>query len=134
MQRIGAVLFRWLGIAAVASIGTGCAVLSDNGTRLAFALERESRSLIASGQEELVFDYSPLTGINQAYEVRLTKSHSLTAPYGGSVVVTGRDGGGTTYQARFVYIVQAMRVSKFNEATHVTLRNNGGRVEVTSLR
>ena len=108
-------------------------MLSDNGTPLAFALERESRSLIASGREELVFDYSPLSGINQHYEVRLTKSRSQVAPFGGSIVVTGENGGGTTY-TQYVYIVKAMRISKLNEAAHITLRNNDGRIEVTSIR
>lgn len=134
MSKVGQVLARSAILTTVALWGTGCAMLSDNGTHLAFALERESRSLIASGREELVFDYSPLSGINQPYEVRLTKSRSQVAPFGGSIVVTGENGGGTTYQTQYVYIVKAMQISKFNEAAHITLRNNDGRIEVTSIR
>jgi hypothetical protein len=128
------VLWRSVGLAALFLASSGCAVLSDNGTHLAFALERESRALVASGKEERVFDYSPMSGINQHYEVRLTPSRSPVPPYGGYVVVTGENGGGTNYQAHFVYIVAALKVSKFNEATHITLRNHDGRVELTSLR
>ncbi len=134
MPSISSVLSRRAAVAAIALSGTGCSVLSDNGTHLAFELERESRWLIASGKDELVFDYSPLSGINQHYDVRVTKSRSLAPPYGGSVVVTGENGGGTNYQTHFVYISAAMQVSKFNEAAHITLRNNRGRVELTSLR
>ena len=77
----------------------GCAILEDNGTHLAFALERASRQLLASAKEELVIAYEPMTGIDQRYEVRMTASRNPQAPYGGSVVVTGRNGGGTTYQS-----------------------------------
>lgn len=112
----------------------GCAVLSDNATHLAFSLERESRALIASGQQEREFRYEPLSGIHQHYEIRLTRSRSAEPPYGGSVVVTGENGGGTNYQARFVYIVAPLQLSKFNEPAIVTLRNNGGRIELTSVR
>lgn len=55
-------------------------------------------------------------------------------PYGGYVIVTGKNGGGTNYQAHYVYIARRLEVRKFNEATRVTLRNRGGRIEVDGLQ
>lgn len=126
-------LHRTIALAG-AMLATGCAIFMDNGTHLGFALERESRELLASGARERVFDYSPLSGINQRYEVKLTASRSPVAPYGGYIVVTGENGGGTSYQGRFVYIARRLEVGKVNEAARITLRNDGGRVEIVDVR
>ena len=128
------VLLKLVALAWTMSFAAGCAIFMDNGTHLGFALERESRALLASGDRELVFDYSPLTGINQRYEVKLSASRSPVPPYGGYIVVTGENGGGTSYQGRYVYIAHRFDVSKFNEPAHITLRNQGGRIEVVDVR
>jgi hypothetical protein len=112
---------------------TSCGIFEDNGTHLAFALVRAAQALRASGDQERVVDYEPMTGIDQHYEIRLRPSHQATAPYGGYVIVTGRNGGGTSYQAREVFITRAFEVSKFMQAAHITLRNNAGRIELVAL-
>ena len=112
----------------------GCAVLEDNGTHLAFAMERAAAQLRESGRDEQVMEYVPMSGADQAYEVRMNASLSTTAPYGGYIVVTGKNGGGTSYQGRYVYIPKAMHIGKQGESTFITLRNNQGRIDVVGLR
>jgi len=107
--------------------------MMDNGTHLAFALERAAQDLRTSGEHESVFRYEPLTGIDQSYEIRLSPSRSTTPPYGGYVIVTGKNGGGTGFQDRSIYIARRFEISKSGAAAQITLRKNGERIEVVGV-
>lgn len=113
---------------------TGCAVLEDNGTRLAFALERASYRLLDSQKEEMVFEYLPRGTPGHAYDVHMLRSRKTEAPYGGYITVSGEEGGGTSYQGRYVYIPRELYVAKNGEATSITLRKVDGRIEVSALK
>ncbi len=101
---------------------------------MAFMLERGANSLTASRDTELKLEYRPTTGIEQSYEVRFSPSKSTEVPYGGYVVVTGKNGGGTSYHTRFVYVSTALQMRKVNASTLVTLKKIGGRIEVIDLQ
>lgn len=120
--------------ALAALLIASCAIFEDNGTHLAFALEHGARELSASGNDELMLEYVPTTGINQSYEIRLSPSRSTEVPYGGYIVVTGKNGGGTSHHTRFVYVPKPLQVSKTNASARFTLRKNGERIDVVDLR
>jgi hypothetical protein len=101
---------------------------------MAFMLERGANSLAASRDTELKLEYRPTTGIEQSYEVRFSPSKSTEVPYGGYVVVTGKNGGGTSYHTRFVYVSTPLQMRKVNATTLVTLKKIGGRIEVIDLQ
>jgi len=112
----------------------GCAILSDNGTRLAFAIERASRQLLESDNSEIILEYRPKTDLKQNYEVRMLRSLRTEAPYGGYITVSGDDGGGTSYQGRFVYIPRPLHIVKHDESTLITLRKVQGRIDIVDLQ
>ncbi len=111
-----------------------CSVFEDNGTHLAYALEAGAKRLQSSGRSEEVIAYEPLSGIDQSYYVELTPSNSLQPPFGGYLVVSGRNSGGTSYHGRFVYTPTRFYVVKQKAAAQITLRKNGGRIEVVDVR
>ena len=117
-----------------ATLLSNCAIFEDNGTRMAFTLERGANELAASRDTELVLEYMPTTGIEQGYEVRFSPSKSTEVPYGGYVVVTGKNGGGTNYHTRSVYVAKAFHLTKMNASTRITLKKVGGRIEVVDLQ
>jgi len=112
----------------------GCSALEDNGTHLASVLERGAAELRGSFLTQMVFDYEPLTGINQDYYIEITPSNQTQAPYGGYLVVSGQNSGGTSYHGRFVYTPARLYVQKHNAAAKITLRKNGDRIEVVELK
>ena len=118
---------------SILSIVSACAVFEDDGTRLAFALERGSKALRASDQDELVVSFEPHGGIHQTYEIRLGRSVSTEPLYGGYLTVGGSDHGGTSYHGRFVYVPKTLQVVKQDAALRVTLRKVGSRIDVVSL-
>ena len=126
---------RGLALAVIAVLPmTACSVFEDNGTHLAYALEAGAKRLQSSGRDEEVITYEPLSGIDQGYYVELTPSNSLQPPFGGYLVVSGKNSGGTSYHGRFVYTPTRFYVVKQNAAARITLRKNGGRIEVVDVR
>ena len=113
----------------------GCSLLEDNGTHLAYALEKGAKRLKNKPDgSELVVRYEPLTGINQSYGVSFRASPETEAPYGAaSLSVGGKNGGSTTYHQRFVYVTKEFVVNKSNAATFLTLRKNGNRIELVDV-
>jgi hypothetical protein len=114
----------------------GCSLLEDNGTHLAYALEKGAKQLKSKPDgSELVVRYEPLTGINQSYGVSFRASPSEDPPYGAaSLSVGGSNGGSTTYHQRFLYVPKEFNVDKMNAATFLTLRKNGNRIELVGVR
>ncbi len=123
-------------VLVVALLGIcGCSLLEDNGTHLAYALEKGANGLKSKPDgTEVVVRYEPLTGINQSYGVSLRASPKTDPPYGAaSLSVGGRNGGSTTYHQRFVYVTKEFSVNKSNAATFLTLRKNGNRIELVDV-
>lgn len=121
-------------VALLLWVATGCSVLEDNGTHLADALERRAQHLASSNRNEEVVEYEPLTGINQSYYIEMTPSDTTQAPYGGYLVVSGKNSGGTSYHGRFVYTPKRLYITKTNAGARLTLRKNGDRIEVVDLQ
>ena len=117
-----------LSLASCESLG-----LVDNGTKLAFLLERSARQLLASGEDALVAEYEPIGGPNQAYEIKVSKSLRADAPFGGYLTVTGKANGGTSYHGRFVDVPQTLHRNIENGPARLTLRNTNGRVNLVSI-
>lgn len=114
----------------------GCAILEDNGTRLAFALERESKVLLTSDNVESRFEFTPQGSANQDYEIKMLrgKGGRETPFYGGYITVSGQDNGGTSYQGRYVNIPKSLQVTKHGGAAIITLRKVDGRIDVVNLK
>ena len=117
--------------------------LGDNGTHMAYALERGARELRASAQNEYIVHYEPLGGPGETYEVTMSHSREVVRVDafgntvnrgGGYLVVTGRHRGGTNYHERFVFTPRDLHIVKTNAATEVALRKTGDRIDVVELR
>jgi hypothetical protein len=130
-------------VAAV--ILSGCTTLGlvDNGTHLAFALERGARDLRTSDQSELVVHYTPLGGLGETYQITMRHSREVVRvdafgntlnQGGGSLTVTGLHHGGTNYHERFDFTPHDLQIVKTNAATEVILRKTGDRIDVVELR
>ena len=104
----------------------GCDLLEDNGVHMAVCLREGAKKLAGSKDTELVIQYEPLTGTNQIYDVEFC-SNSV-------VLVTGKNGGTSTYHLNYVRVGQDFRLMKTNAATLVTLRKVVGRIEVVDVR
>jgi len=119
-------------------LGVGCGrLLEDNGTHLAYLLERGAGELRASERAELVLHYTTLDAANVAYYVEITPS----APGQGSntassyLVVSGETPGGTSYHNRFVFVPTRLYIRKEGGGTtEVVLRKDGERVSVVDVR
>ncbi len=132
-------------VVATAFIACGCTFvgLEDNGTHLAYAMERGARELRGSAQTEYIVHYEPLGRLGETYEVTLMHSTDVVRTDafgntlnrgGGYLVVTGRYHGGTSYHERFVFTPRDLHIKKTNAATDVVLRKVGDRVDVVELR
>jgi hypothetical protein len=117
----------------LACLHPGC-IWEDNGTHLAYALERGAKHLKESNSLEEVVHYEPLTGTAQTYYIEIFPSTSLQPPYSRGLTVGGRNGGGTSYHQRFVYVPTRLYIRKTNAATDIVLRKHGDRIEVVELR
>ena len=118
--------YKCLLAALVCASLCGCKWLSDDGVHLAECLKAGARTLQRSADKELTVAFEPLDGTNQIYTVQFCKD-SL-------VVVWSKHGGSSTYQLNYVALPQDFLLHKTNEATFVTLRKNGDRVEVVDVR
>ena len=124
--------------AIAATLSVGCSLLEDNGTHLAYALEKGAKTLRASPARELVVQYEPLDGTAERYRIEITpsldRSQTPTATWGSYLVVSGRSGGGTSYHNRFVFVPQRLTIEKERGATAIVLQKAGDRIDVVALR
>jgi hypothetical protein len=116
-------------------LGAGCGrLLEDNGTHLAYLLERGAGELRASEGAELVLRY---TTANVAYYVEITPSETgqgSNTP-NSYLVVSGETPGGTSYHNRFVFVPTRLYVRKEGGGpTEIVLRKDGRRVSVVDVR
>jgi len=117
----------------------GCGRLfEDNGTHLAYALEKAANELRASDASETVVHYVPLDGPDGSYYVEITPSLNDPGPasavWSSYLVVTGKTAGGTSYHNRFVFVPKRLFLRKARGETEVVLRKTGDRVSVVELR
>ena len=117
----------------------GCNFLEDNGTHLAYALEKGAGKLRASGAQEMVVRYETLDGPAQGYYVEimssLDPSWQRQDVWGSYVVVSGRTPGGTSYHNRFVFVPQRLYIKKDQGgATEIMLRKDADRISVVEVR
>jgi hypothetical protein len=117
----------------------GCTFLEDNGTHLAYALEKGAKELRASGATELTVHYTTLDAPGQAYYVEITPSLDEADPASGRwssyLVVSGQTSGGTSYHNRFIYVPRRLYIKKDQGgATELVLRKDGDRISVVAVR
>ena len=121
---------------ALAGCGT---FLEDNGTHLAYALEKGASQLKASSESELVVHYQTLDPVGQGYHVELAPSLAPTQPAGAVwssyLVVSGKTSGGTSYHNRFVFVPERLYVDKpQGGSTDLVLHKQGDRISVVEIR
>jgi hypothetical protein len=129
-------------IAAITIVLLSCAgcgnAFEDNGTHLAYALEKGARQLRASNAADFVVNYETLDKPDQAYYVEITPSiapGSSSNIWGSYLVVSGRTSGGTSYHNRFVFVPDRLYLEKnHGGSTEVVLRKDGDRVSVVDVR
>jgi hypothetical protein len=124
---------------ALAALLHGCNFLEDNGTHLAYALEKGASNLRSSSAKELVVRYETLDGGTQGYYLEITPSLDPSWQrqdvWGSYLVVSGRTSGGTSYHNRFVFVPQRLYVKKEQGgATEVVLRKDADRISVVEVR
>ena len=118
----------------------GCGhFLEDNGTHLAYALEKGASELEASGANELVVHYQTLDATDQSYYVELTPSLDASRPaqtvWSSYLVVSGKTSGGTSYHNRFVFVPERLHVDKTQGgSTDLVLRKSGGQINLVEIR
>jgi hypothetical protein len=135
---------RWqIGSVAAAAIllllCAGCGnALEDNGTHLAYALEKGAQQLRALNAPEFVVKYQTLDTPGDAYYIEITPSIESGSPsniWGSYLVVSGKTSGGTSYHNRFVFVPARLYLEKnHGGSTEVVLRKDGDRVSVVDLR
>ena len=117
---------------------SGCSLLEDNGTHLAYALEKAAANLSASPATETVVRFETLDGPNESYYVELTPSFGQSGSGSGVwrsyLVVSGKTPGGTSYHNRFVFVPERLYIEKENGATELVLRKDSDRISVVALR
>ena len=126
--------------AAVLLLLCGCGnFLEDNGTHLAYVLEKGAAQLRASKAPELVVQYATLDGGHDPYYIEITPSFSAgqTSNIPGSyLVVSGRTRGGTSYHNRFILVPQRLYIEKDQGGPTdlVLLRDGNDNISVVELR
>ncbi len=118
---------------------SGCGrLLEDNGTHLAFALEKGVKELRGSTANETVVRYETLDGPSQGYYVEITPSFSdsakATGPWGSYLVVSGKTSGGTSYHNRFIFVPKRLYLKKEGGPSELVLRKDGDHVSVVEIR
>jgi hypothetical protein len=116
----------------------GCTAFEDNGTHLAYALEKGARRLRASTDREVVVHYETLDGPSQSYYVEITpsvgESGEPTSRWSSYLVVSGKTSGGTSYHNRFVFVPKRLYIEKAGGATILILRKEGDRISVVAAK
>jgi len=124
-------------LAAVCFVA-GCGVLEDNGTHLAYALEKGAAALRSSRANETVVRYETLDGASKPYYVEITPSFGEQGPASGIwssyLVVSGQRSGGTSYHNRFVFVPRRLFIEKTGGVTELVLRKDGDRISVVEIR
>jgi hypothetical protein len=113
-------------------------LFEDNGTRLAYLLEKGATQLRASSDPELIVRYETLDGAHDPYYIEITPSFiagQTTNIPGSYLVVSGKTSGGTSYHNRFVLVPRRLYVEKTaGGAAELVLRRDTGTVSVVELR
>jgi hypothetical protein len=117
----------------------GCGgAFEDNGTHLAYALEKGASELRASNASELVVHYKTLDNPEEPYYVEITPSIAAGQAsniWGSYLVVSGKTSGGTSYHNRFVFVPQRLYLKKdIGGPTEVILHKDRDHVSVVELR
>ena len=126
-------------IALLSIILSGCNIMEDNATHLAFTLKKGARHLRNSKQTEDTINYKPLTGLDGSYFVEINPTiptkKTETTLYGSGIRIGGQNIGMTftTYHRRFVLVPQRLYIEKKDSVTMIVLRKNGTRIEVVDL-
>jgi hypothetical protein len=91
---------RALAVALLLLTSSGCGnLLEDNGTHLAYALEKGAADLWASNAPELAVHYETLDKLNEPYYIEITPSIApgqRSAVWSSYLVVSGKNSGGTS--------------------------------------
>jgi hypothetical protein len=129
----------WASCALLAAlVAAGCTLLEDNGTHLAYALEKGATELRQSAATELVVRYEPLDGVREKYYVEITPSINEASPrsdvWGSYLVVSGKSAGGTSYHNRFLFVPRRLYIEKAEGATELVLKKDGDRISVVDAR
>jgi len=116
--------------AALLLLLLGCGnLLEDNGTHLAYVLEKGVRTLRSSNGAELVVRYDTLDGGHDPYYIEITPSFVAgrrTDVRGSYLVVSGKTSGGTSYHNRFILVPQRLYIEKNQGGpTELVLRREG---------
>ena len=113
-------------------------LLEDNGTHLAYALEKGAAQLRASTEPELTVRYETLDGGRDPYYIEITPSFipgNTSGVPGSYLVVSGKTRGGTSYHNRFVLVPRRLYVEKSaGGPAEIVLRRADGNVSVVELR
>ena len=121
----------------LSSAGCGNA-FEDNGTHLAYALEKGTQHLRASTVSELVVRYETLDKLDDPHYVEITPSITdgqASNIWGSYLVVSGKTSGGTSYHNRFVFVPQRLYLKKdLGGSTELVLRKDGDRISIVELR
>jgi hypothetical protein len=118
---------------------SGCSnVLEDNGTHLAYALEKGTQQLRASNASELTVHYETLDPRDEAYYIEITPSIAAGQAsniWSSYLVVSGKTPGGTSYHNRFVFVPQRLYLKKdLGGSSELILHKDGDRISVVELR
>jgi hypothetical protein len=113
-------------------------IFEDNGTHLAYVLEKGAAKLRDSGDPELIVRYETLDGGNDPYYIEITPSFVEGQPTrmpGSYLVVSGKTRGGTSYHNRFVLVPRRLYLEKSaGGPAELVLRREGENVDVVELR
>jgi hypothetical protein len=136
-QRCQIALTATVTLVLLSSSGCGHA-FEDNGTHLAYALEKGSQQLRASTASESVVRYATLDKLDDPYYVEITPSVATGQAsniWGSYLVVSGKTSGGTSYHNRFVFVPERLYLKKdLGGSTELRLRKDGDRISVVELR
>lgn len=126
-------------VAALLALVAGCSFLEDNGTHLAYALEKGAKKLRSSPAAELVVRYETLDGPAEPYYVEITPSFGdavqIDARWSSYLVVSGKTSGGTGYHNRFLFVPERLFIRKDRGGvTEVVLQKSGDQIRAVALR
>lgn len=128
------------GMVLLLTLFPGCIrIFEDNGTHLAYELEKAAKDLRASDATEIVVRYDTLDAPNQSYYVEITpsieESWQKKDVWSSYIVVSGKTSGGTSYHNRFVFVPKRLYLRKDQGgATELVLRKNSDRISVVEIR
>jgi hypothetical protein len=113
-------------------------LFEDNGTHLAYLLEKRAAQLRASNDPELIVRYETLDGGHDPYYIEITPSFiagQTTNIPGSYLVVSGKTRGGTSYHNRFVLVPRRLYIEKTaGGPAELVLRRDAESVNVVELR